>query len=526
LTQVEFPSLKWSSEIETANMTISMPSFPDLPLSVSLLQCETGVICTMQADFVADNLTFDSISIASAVISAPVTISIGDGTQVMIAATTTAEFGGIRTQSATAETINLGEFSGANVVIDDTGLRIESEKSSLQLNEVALPGGIASSFAITLTNTHVNDNAEDIASTFSIDSSTVVLTTNDLSWSVPDVFGDLNYSADSLSVSAEMTTADQSFQTNVMVRQDFATGGGTIATNDLRIDFGSSKFSQMVSPPPASWDISGGTALLAANLNWQESDNDVRIFGNANVTLDDIAAFRNDIVASGLTTTLNATIDTLLGHKIDPAKLSLELIDVGLPITNVNAEFRIGESLSSVDVDALSMNVLGGSIYTEPFEFSLEAPANPVIIRLESIQLALMKALAEFDSIDIEGSVSGVLPATVSMDLFTIDKGLLSCDDPGGAIRYHAGDSGEENSQLGLATRALSNFEFETLTSEVTYNENGDLILGMRMEGVNPEMDPNQPVVLNLNLENNVPEMLRSLQATRSIQEIFEKNVN
>jgi hypothetical protein len=39
-------------------------------------------------------------------------------------------------------------------------------------------------------------------------------------------------------------------------------------------------------------------------------------------------------------------------------------------------------------------------------------------------------------------------------------------------------------------------------------------------------MDPNQPVILNLTVENNVPSMLRSLQATRSIQEIFEKRVN
>jgi hypothetical protein len=48
----------------------------------------------------------------------------------------------------------------------------------------------------------------------------------------------------------------------------------------------------------------------------------------------------------------------------------------------------------------------------------------------------------------------------------------------------------------------------------------------MRLEGVNPKMDPDQPVVLNLNVENNVPQMLRSLQATRSIQEIFERRLN
>jgi hypothetical protein len=44
----------------------------------------------------------------------------------------------------------------------------------------------------------------------------------------------------------------------------------------------------------------------------------------------------------------------------------------------------------------------------------------------------------------------------------------------------------------------------------------------MRLTGTNPDVDPLQPVVLNLGIENNVPQMLRSLQATRSIEEILE----
>ena len=78
----------------------------------------------------------------------------------------------------------------------------------------------------------------------------------------------------------------------------------------------------------------------------------------------------------------------------------------------------------------------------------------------------------------------------------------------------------------GVATRALSNFEFKSLTADVNYTEDGDLFLGMRLEGVNPDLDPNQPVVLNLNLESNIPKMLRSMRATRSIEEIFQRRLN
>ncbi len=34
-------------------------------------------------------------------------------------------------------------------------------------------------------------------------------------------------------------------------------------------------------------------------------------------------------------------------------------------------------------------------------------------------------------------------------------------------------------------------------------------------------MDPLQPVILNLGVENNVPQLLRSLQATRAIEEVL-----
>ena len=40
-----------------------------------------------------------------------------------------------------------------------------------------------------------------------------------------------------------------------------------------------------------------------------------------------------------------------------------------------------------------------------------------------------------------------------------------------------------------------------------------------------PDVDPTQPVILNLNIENNVPQLLRSLQAVRSIEEILERQV-
>ncbi|MEQ9561241.1 MAG: YdbH domain-containing protein, partial [Woeseiaceae bacterium] len=78
-------------------------------------------------------------------------------------------------------------------------------------------------------------------------------------------------------------------------------------------------------------------------------------------------------------------------------------------------------------------------------------------------------------------------------------------------------------SDINVVSRALGNFQFDSLTSDVSYTETGDLKLKMRLSGINPDMDPLQPVILNLGVENNIPQLLRSLQATRAIEDVLQR---
>ncbi len=80
-------------------------------------------------------------------------------------------------------------------------------------------------------------------------------------------------------------------------------------------------------------------------------------------------------------------------------------------------------------------------------------------------------------------------------------------------------------SGLGLATAALSNFAYESLTADVNYSKAGDLTLQMQIKGRNPELDEGRPVILNLGVENNVPQMLKSLQAARAVEELLERRL-
>jgi hypothetical protein len=217
-------------------------------------------------------------------------------------------------------------------------------------------------------------------------------------------------------------------------------------------------------------------------------------------------------------------VDSTAHPAIDPATITVELVDVGVPITNIKAEVTLDVVELAARVDALSGAVLGGRFSIDPFTYSADAERNNLQVRIEHIQPQFMVDLAEFEQLKITGTMSGMLPVTLLGTAVRIDNGRMSNDPPGGVIRYKgAATAAGANAQLSVVTGALSNFVYDSLTADVDYTENGDLKLGMRLKGINPDRDPTQPIILNLNVDNNIPQMLRSLQAVRSIEDILER---
>jgi hypothetical protein len=173
------------------------------------------------------------------------------------------------------------------------------------------------------------------------------------------------------------------------------------------------------------------------------------------------------------------------------------------------------------------MSAFGGIIRADPFSFRTASPSNTVILRAESVELVDLLSMGEIEAIEISGSVAAVLPLTIEGKTITIIDGSLTGDPAGGFIRYRPRSQLNETdvSGLGVATRVLRNFEFETLTSDVNYSKEGDLKLQMKLTGRNPDLDESRPVILNLGVENNVPEMLKSLQAARTVEEVLERRL-
>ena len=148
---------------------------------------------------------------------------------------------------------------------------------------------------------------------------------------------------------------------------------------------------------------------------------------------------------------------------------------------------------------------------------------------IESVSLDQLTAQLGFAAIIATGTISGQIPVSIDERGITVSSGYVTSDNSGGSIMYSPStampDSADTESELGFVVSALRNFEYDSLRSSITYTPEGQLQASTRLEGISPNLDPDQPIVLNVNMENNVPQLLRSLRGTRSIEEVLERRL-
>lgn len=345
----------------------------------------------------------------------------------------------------------------------------------------------------------------------------------------PDVRADIAGSNEQLSASVRFSTPEGGLSGSADVLHDLVQNRGELSVERAAIEFDTLNLSGIFTDWPYDWDIEAGRASAAAEIRWQESDAGFAYEGTATVSADSLAGRYADIGFVGAGSELRAALNSKSGVSFEPVRFDVALVDVGFPVENISGTATPHIDESAVTVSALSMHVLGGTVTAEPFRYDLDAEDNRLMLRANGIQLPLMAELADLEAVKISGSVSGKIPVTIRGENVIIDDGRLENDPPGGVIRYGGGAAGgivDDESRVGVVTRTLRNFEFDSLTSAVDYSRDGDLVLQMRLEGINPDVDPTQPVILNLNVENNVPQMLRSLQATRSIEDVLERQLS
>jgi hypothetical protein len=209
-----------------------------------------------------------------------------------------------------------------------------------------------------------------------------------------------------------------------------------------------------------------------------------------------------------------------------PVDLKIASASSGLVAEEIEAAFDVyADAISGdarIDGRSLFLELLGGKISSEQFEYDLATNDGSSLLELDQLQLPDLLALQRQD-FTCTGTLSGSVPVQIKAGNLSVKGATIAAEAPGGFIQYQPDSSvralGEENQGLSVVLDAMRNFQFHTLSASVDYSEQGQMIARTSLKGANPDYQGGREVHLNLTLEENLKTLLESLRLGADVAE-------
>jgi hypothetical protein len=413
-----------------------------------------------------------------------------------------------------------------NYVIDNKRVDMAVERIAMELSGV-LQGETTLSGKIALEDLNLHYRNENLTTQ-------LIVSGNELQLSIPGqwlpllaVNSTVSLDDSILSIKGQLGSQRDKPLVNLDAEYQLLKGSGTASVLVGELEFDNSAqqpLSSWFSSWPFNWDLYSGQLSMHADLIWNSDGDKLILTGSSKQTLNNLAGVYGDVVFTGLSVQHDLQIngrDNIAS--LSPAGLDIALIDIGLPITDIQATVAIDSLQQQLEVVGLQAQLLGGEVSNKRFIYQANADSY-LELQMKGIQVEKIVSLAAYDDILATGSIDGVLPISFTDKGISIDTGKFEAELPGGIIRYSSSNV-IDNSAMQLVTEALQNYHYESMISDVTYSPKGDLELSMQLKGQNPTMNEGQKINLNLNISDNIPSLLKSLQGSRVITDILEKQI-
>ena len=338
--------------------------------------------------------------------------------------------------------------------------------------------------------------------------------------------GKLQLEADTLTGILEIDL-DQRLRLGIGLQHFFLRDTGDVVLKLATYEFTETEpLTGLISPKELDADIVAGQIEGLANISWSKQlDDSWRFGGPIALKIDQLSGYYADYFFVDLNTDLFAEATTPLGIQVtNPASASLSLIDIGLPLEELSWQYRFDTLAAEVQVIDFHTALLGGKLSIPSALYNSTKDRQQVDVVLADLRVDSLVNLVEYPGLEADGLISGYIPLIIEDDTISIEKGLISALKPGGSIRYMPDNSTSSNNpSLQLVNNALSNYQYQTMNTEVFYFEDGELLLNVQLQGSNLDMNNGQPINLNVNITDHIPSLLKSLQARRVITEELER---
>jgi len=408
------------------------------------------------------------------------------------------------------------------------GLSLLVDKMQILLPRVQMPDLTAATL-LSLKAVQLSQDASGIISTNAHVSADAVNLERHDTW-LPALAFDLDVALkdQNLEIQGQVRGGGQIPLLKIAAAHQLDTQGGSARVQAENIIFNgdSKRLSQHFSYWPFEWDIYEGALTLDVGLEWRKDGADAEIQANIKQRMQGLSGVYKDIGFVGLDSNFVANYYSpgqLLSTSA--ATISLDSLDVGVPIKNIRSRFLLDLAQQKLTLELVEAELFGGRVWIDEAVYRADKPHNPIFVGVDGIQLDQLLELAGYDAVQATGTISGLLPIDVNEAGITMERGMLAAKAPGGVFRYHTEIVAGTNPAMVQVIEALKNYQYSVFQVEADYLENGDLILAMILRGSNPELQQGRPIHLNLNVTDNIPTLLKSLQSGRVIADKVGKKL-
>ncbi|HEC12342.1 MAG TPA: hypothetical protein ENI80_03690 [Acidiferrobacteraceae bacterium] len=178
-------------------------------------------------------------------------------------------------------------------------------------------------------------------------------------------------------------------------------------------------------------------------------------------------------------------------------------------------------------LDDVAWTQLGGRLSIKQYRYQDGYPSPPYTIDIQHLDLAKLVKLQPQFGMEASGYLDGQLPIITTRQGVTINGGRLRARPPGGVIRLQPPEGGAKRlgaSSLGLeiSYKIFENYRYDSLTAAIKMSADGTANTFAHVKGRNPDAKEYPPIELNLNLENNVFDLVRSMNYVANLTDYLE----
>lgn len=175
---------------------------------------------------------------------------------------------------------------------------------------------------------------------------------------------------------------------------------------------------------------------------------------------------------------------------------------------------------------SIQANLLNGRVWLDAQHFDL-SQTQKLLLQIEGLELQELLRVYPADGLAGTGIIDGQLPIYLDHGSFYIEAGQLQAREPG-VLQFQSEKIqalGQSNPAMRIVADALNDFHFNLLSSGLSYDQSGKLLLNVSLKGQNPDIEKGRPIHLNINLEEDIPALLASIQLSGQVSEIIQKRV-